>query len=243
MLAAEATHRDHANAREGHRRAEERPDRAPTVRANQRERRMAGPRGDLVQPDPRRRDAGLEVPRPGHHRHDPHPPHRRASPHRPLGPPAPASPARAMALGNRLAGNVHRNRRATRPRDLTTQPQRRNQGPEVEDPDRPATHLRPNQKRRGSDPLRPPPKADRWIEVQVGSAALRSDAAATPVQHPVTLGRTRVVRPAHPSGLVAPQAPRGTGHRGCRPRRGRHGRTLTCTIGGARRAWTRQVSP
>src|SRR5450830_696304 len=92
MLAAEATHRDHANAREGHRRAEERPARAPPVRANQRERRMAGPGRHLVQPDPRRRDPGLQGPRPGHDRHHPRPPHRRARPHRPLSPPAPPAP-------------------------------------------------------------------------------------------------------------------------------------------------------
>jgi acyl-CoA reductase-like NAD-dependent aldehyde dehydrogenase len=36
----------------------------------------------------------------------------------------------------------------------------------VEDPDRPATHPRPNQKRRGPDPIRTSPKADRWNEVQ-----------------------------------------------------------------------------
>src|SRR5450830_1044923 len=153
MLAAEATHRDHANAREGHRRAEERPARAPPVRANQRERRMAGPGGDLVQPDPRRRDPGLQVPRQGDHCHDPDPAHRRARPHRPLSPPAPPPPARPMALGDRLAGDVHHRQRATDPRDLTTSPQRRNQGPEVEDPDRPAPHPRPNQKQRTSGPI------------------------------------------------------------------------------------------
>src|SRR5450830_1824326 len=123
MLAAEATHRDHANAREGHCRVEERPTRVPPVRANQRERRMAGPGGDLVQPDPRRRDPGLQVPRPGHDRHDPDPAHRRARPHRPLSPPAPPPPARPMALGDRLAGDVHHRQRATDPRDLTTSPQ------------------------------------------------------------------------------------------------------------------------
>src|SRR5450830_1495738 len=123
MLAAEATHRDHANAREGHCRVEERPTRVPPVRANQRERRMAGPGGDLVQPDPRRRDPGLQVPRQGDHCHDPDPAHRRARPHRPLSPPAPPPPARPMALGDRLAGDVHHRQRATDPRDLTTSPQ------------------------------------------------------------------------------------------------------------------------
>jgi hypothetical protein len=124
MLAAEATHRDHANAREGHCRAQERPTRAPPVRADERERRMAGAGGHLVQPDPRRRDPGLQVPHPGDHGHHPRPPHRRAGPHCTLGPPAPPSPTRPMALGDRLAGDVHRRRRTTRLRDLTSQPQR-----------------------------------------------------------------------------------------------------------------------
>src|SRR5665648_1148164 len=121
-----------------------------------------------VQPDPRRRNPGLEVPRPGDDRHDPRPAHRRAGPHRPLSPPAASPPARAMALGAPVAGDVHLRRRTTRLRDLTTQPQRRNQGPEVEDTDRPAAHPRPNQKRPTSDPIRPPPKADRWIEDEAG---------------------------------------------------------------------------
>src|SRR5450830_1305105 len=124
MLAAGATHRDHANAREGHCRAQGRRPRAPAVRADKRERGMAGAGGHRVQPDARSRDPGLEVSRPGDHRHDPRPPHRRAGPHRPLSPPAPSSPTRAMALGDRLAGDVHRRRRTTRLRDLTTQPQR-----------------------------------------------------------------------------------------------------------------------
>ena len=71
-----------------------------------------------------------------------------------------------MALGDRLAGDVHRRRRTTRQRDLTTQPQRAQPRTEVEDPDRPAPHLRPNQKRRDADQIRPSPKTDRWIEVQ-----------------------------------------------------------------------------
>ncbi|HZL07326.1 MAG TPA: AAA family ATPase, partial [Coriobacteriia bacterium] len=44
--------------------------------------------------------------------------------------------------------------------------QRRNQGPEVEDPDRPAPHPRPNQKSHTYGPIRCHQKADRWIEVQ-----------------------------------------------------------------------------
>nr|WP_291796514.1 hypothetical protein [Cellulomonas sp.] len=122
ILAAEATHRDHANAREGHRRAEERSARPSAVRVDQCQCRVAGAGGDLVQPDPRRRDPGLEVPHPSHDHHDPHPPHRGARPHRPLRAPAPPAPARTVALGNCLARIVHCRRRTTRRRDLTTQP-------------------------------------------------------------------------------------------------------------------------
>ena len=39
----------------------------------------------------------------------------------------------------------------------------------MEDPDRPAPHLRPNQKQRIPDPIRSSPKAHRWIEVQFGA--------------------------------------------------------------------------
>ena len=78
-----------------------------------------------------------------------------------------------MALGDRLAGDVHHRRRTTRLRDLTTQPQRRNQGPEVEDPDRPAPHPRPNQKRRPSDQIRTHRNKSRWIEAEL---ALTGDA-------------------------------------------------------------------
>jgi hypothetical protein len=59
-----------------------------------------------------------------------------------------------------------RRRRTTRLRNLTTQPQRRNQGPEVEDPDRPAPHLRPNPETIRLRPDQRSPKADRWIEAQ-----------------------------------------------------------------------------
>src|SRR5665647_132852 len=74
--------------------------------ADERQRRLARAGGDLVQPDPRRRDPGLEVPRQGHDRHDPDPAHRRARPDRTFGPPAAPAPAPAMALGTRLAGDA-----------------------------------------------------------------------------------------------------------------------------------------
>src|SRR5450756_2296902 len=74
-------------------------------------------------------------------------------------------PPRSTQSRSSAASDVYK-RQATRLRDLTTQPQRRNQGPEVEDPDRPATHSRPNQKRRTSDPIRPHRNKTRWIEVE-----------------------------------------------------------------------------
>jgi hypothetical protein len=41
----------------------------------------------------------------------------------------------------------------------------------VEDPDRPAPHPRPNRKQRSTGPIRPSPKADRWIEAEPGIAS------------------------------------------------------------------------
>ena len=79
---------------------------------------LAGPGDDRVQPDPRRRDPGLALPRPSHHRLDPHPADRRPRPARPLRPPAHHAPARALALAARLAAAVPRHPRP----DLTDHP-------------------------------------------------------------------------------------------------------------------------
>ena len=62
-----------------------------------RQRRVAGPGRDRVQPHPRRRDPRLKVPRQGDHRHDPHPAHRRA---RPLRPPSAAAPTQRWPWQN-----------------------------------------------------------------------------------------------------------------------------------------------
>ena len=54
--------------RAGHRRAEERPARAPALRGVHRQRRLAGLRRDRPQPHPRRRRPGRRPPRPHPHR-------------------------------------------------------------------------------------------------------------------------------------------------------------------------------
>src|SRR5665648_974666 len=167
--------RDH---REGHCRVEERPTRAPPVRADERERGMAGAGGHRVQPDPCSRDPGLEVSRPGDHRHHPRPAHRRAGPHRPLSPPAPSSPTRAMALGDRLAGDVHRRRRTTRLRDLTTQPQRAQPRTRSGRPGQTGTLPTPKSETTRLRPDQSSPKADRWIEAEGAPPGCRSGGVA-----------------------------------------------------------------
>ena len=88
-----------------------------------RQRRLAGAGRDRVQPDPRRRSPGLDVPRQGHHRHDPRPADQHPGPDRPLRPPATPAPAPALAVGGRLDPPVHQHLRPTgHDHLLTTQP-------------------------------------------------------------------------------------------------------------------------
>jgi hypothetical protein len=72
---ADAARRSHPprprHHRAGHRRAEERPPRAPALGPVRRERRLAGLRRHRPQPHPRRRRAGREPSRPDPHRHSP----------------------------------------------------------------------------------------------------------------------------------------------------------------------------
>ena len=82
--------RDH---RAGHRRPEEQRDRSSTLWPVQRQRCMAGPRGDRLQPHLRRRRAGLALPRPSPHRHHPRPADQHPRPGRPVGEPPRAAPA------------------------------------------------------------------------------------------------------------------------------------------------------
>ena len=66
-------------------------------------------------------------------------------PHGSPGPPAnPPPPTPALAVGERVAGAAHRRLRATSRGNLTTQPQRRNEGQEVEEPVRPAHRRAPS---------------------------------------------------------------------------------------------------
>ena len=89
----------------------------------QRQRRLAGPGRDGVQPHPRRRRARLPLPRPSHHRHDPPPADQRPRPTGPLRPPHPPAATDQLALGRRLARPVHRRTRTThRSHRLTTGP-------------------------------------------------------------------------------------------------------------------------
>jgi len=64
-----------------------------------------------------------------------------------------------------MAGDVRRRLWATGLGDLTTQPQRRNERQEVEEPGRPANSARLNDKKRIAIVIKSPEKAHRWIEV------------------------------------------------------------------------------
>lgn len=78
---------------------------------------------DGVQPHPSRRRAGLAVPRPSDHGHDPPAADQRPCPTGPLCPPHPPPATDALALGRRLARPVHRRTRTThRSHRLTTGP-------------------------------------------------------------------------------------------------------------------------
>ena len=59
----------------------------------------AGLRRDGVQPHPRRRHPGVDLPRQSHHRHDPRPAHHRPGPARPVGPTTHAAPADRLGPG------------------------------------------------------------------------------------------------------------------------------------------------
>jgi hypothetical protein len=114
--------------------------------------------------------------------------------------------ARLIAVPARIARSGRQ--RTTRLRDLTTQPQRRNKEPEVEDPDRPAADPRPNQKRRTSDPIRPHPNKSRWIEAE--QSALQVDAvrqrSSTSAADPESTDRVACSRPARSRSTSEPAA-------------------------------------
>ena len=109
---ADAGRRDRAprtrDRRAGHRRPEERAARAPAVGELLGQQRLAGLRGDGVQPDPRRRCPRLDLPRQGHYRHDPGSADQRPSPPRPFGASDDPAPAELMAVGAGMAATSRR---------------------------------------------------------------------------------------------------------------------------------------
>jgi hypothetical protein len=109
MLEAEATHRRHAVIEQ-------------VIGVVRGELRLAGAGRDRVQPHPRRRRPGLQLPREGHHRHHPHPADRRAGPAGPLRPTAAAAPAPRLALAHRLDRALRRHLRTTHRSDRLTTP-------------------------------------------------------------------------------------------------------------------------
>jgi hypothetical protein len=81
--------------------------------------RLADPRRDRPQPDPRCGMRRVGVSRPGRDRHHPRPADRRTGPYRPLRPASDHPPAGSMALRTRLAAVVHYRARPTSIGDLT----------------------------------------------------------------------------------------------------------------------------
>jgi hypothetical protein len=162
--------RDH---RAGRRRPQIRPDRPSTIGVVYRERRVAGPGDDRVQPHPRRRPPRLHLPRPGHHRHHPPPVDQRPRPDRPLRPAAHRAPADPVALGRGLAGPVRRGDQPATRRLSAHHQTRRTFRPDpaltVEQPDRPASRPRAQQAQtqaRSITTARRSIQFRRWIQVK-----------------------------------------------------------------------------
>jgi hypothetical protein len=109
MLAAEATHRDHAIIEQVIADLKDSALASPAVRGVHRERRLAGLHRDRPQPHPRRRRPRRNGPRPRPNRHNPRPADHHPGPHRPLRGPADVAPTPRLALGSRA-------RRAVPPR-------------------------------------------------------------------------------------------------------------------------------
>lgn len=94
-------------------------------------------------------------------------PARIARPDRPPGPANLHPPPPALALAERMAGDVHHRLRTTGPSDLTTQPPRRGARPRVENPGRPATPACPNNKNSHSRAINHTKNPDQWIQAEV----------------------------------------------------------------------------
>ena len=131
------------DCRAGHRRPEERATGAPALRAFLGQQRLAGLRHDRVQPHPRRRRAGLDLPRPGDDRHDPRAARHRPGTPGPLRPTAHPAPADQLALADSVGATGDHSEQPTT-RGLTHPPVRQ---------DLPEHH-------RGDQPAHPPGHLD-----------------------------------------------------------------------------------
>jgi hypothetical protein len=114
MLEAEACHRRHAIIEQVIADLKNGPAGASAVREVKRQRRLAGARGDGVQPPPSRRLRRRGRTRPGHHRHHPQPTDRCRRQDRPLRPPPRPAPTARLALATRLDRAVQPRLRTTR---------------------------------------------------------------------------------------------------------------------------------
>src|SRR5664279_4528706 len=114
--------RDH---RTSPRRPEELRPGPPAIGEVHRERGLARPGGDGVQPDPRRSNPGRHLDSQSNDRHDPPQARSRAGPDRVLGATPDTAPAHRVALGERVDHALHRPVRTTTSSrdDLTTAPQ------------------------------------------------------------------------------------------------------------------------
>jgi len=165
MLQAETAHRGHAIIEQVH--ADLRAGPLAHLRAVHRERRLAGPGDDRVQPHPRRRHPRFHVPRQGHHRHDPSTTDQRAGAAGPLRPTSPHAPAAQLALGTRLATVTRRRRARPTPHSLTRHPTGRRPQPETTvDAGHPGRTAMPNPTTRSITRIHNCNDVRRWIQAE-----------------------------------------------------------------------------
>lgn len=138
-VAADETHRDHAVIEQVIAELKGRAAGARPVREVQRQRRLAGLGLPRLQPPAHRRGRRVRKTRQGPLGHPAHPPGRRPGPDRDLSQTARPAPTHRLALGSRVARPLgHRHHQ------LTIRPQRPEEEPDVEKPDRPADPPHPH---------------------------------------------------------------------------------------------------
>jgi hypothetical protein len=202
LPAAHAGRREDAPAARAHRAGQRRPQgRAagpPALRIVRGELGLVGAGRDRVQPHPRRRRPGLDLPRQGHHRHHPHPAHRRPGAAGPLRSPTAAAPAPRLALGDRLDPAVRRHLRPTCSGLTDHRPTGPDRRPSVEEPDRPANRSRPHPANKIRSWPVEPTKIDGGSRLKRPGSGRGSDLARRlkPCQHPASTTRrpARTVR-------------------------------------------------